>query len=162
MNTVGSLVKLFDTELHSSLKDALITRDKNGRYTLYNRYLVRPTTSGLFIVTDSTTRETLEFSMLKHAITWCTLHNSKQWLEARRLQALDLKLSSLTVDIAVHRRILKVANEASAKIISLTKLQEDSYRRRQTVLEINELINNSKRIQNINFTKIKERKFVFK
>lgn len=162
MSTVGSLIKLFDSELHSSLKDVLVTCNNRGQYTLFNRYLVSPTNDGLYIAIDSVTKEKLEFSALKNAITWCTLHNSKQWFDARRLQTLDLKLSSLNMDIAVHRRILKQTNEHGAKIICLTKLQEDSYKRRQTVAEINSLINSSKRIQDTNFSKIKERKFVFK
>lgn len=162
MSTVDSLIKLFDSELNSSLKDVLVTRNKRGQYTLFNRYLVSPADNGLFVAIDSVTKEMLEFSALKHAITWCTLHNSKQWFEARRLQTLDLKLSSINMDIAVHRRILKQANEHGAKIICLTKLQEDSYRRRQAISEINSLINSSKRIQDINFSRIKERKFAFK
>ncbi len=161
MSTVGSLIKLFDSELNSSLKEVLVTRNKRGQYTLFNRYLVSPINTGLFGVIDSVTKETLEFSALKHAITWCTLHNSKQWVDARRLQSLDLKLSSINVDIAVHRRILKQSTEHGAKIIFLTKLQEDSYKRRQTIAEITALINSSKRIQDINFSRIKERKFVF-
>lgn len=159
MKTVDKLVNLFDKELHSDLKKVLITCDK-GVYTLFGKYLVRPF-NGNFRAIEITSNETAELVTLKHAMTWCTLRNSDKWVASARLETLDLKLSSLNVDIAVHRRMLKLATTEEGQSIYLTKLQEDSYKRRQIVREINTFITDSLSIQSSNFSKAKEHKFIY-
>lgn len=162
MNTVELLDKLFSQELQSELKEILVTCNKKGQYNVFGRYLVSPTKKGVYVVIDSHTKEVIYFESLKTAMSWCTLYNSQKWVAARRLHSLDLKLSSLNTDIAIHKRLLKNSLESEVKLTYLIKLQEDNFKRRQVIREINSFINSSKTIQETNIARIKDRKFKYK
>lgn len=156
MMTAINLATLFDYELHSDLKTVLITKDKTGKYTLFGRYSIRPVSNNLYIVADASSSEIVEFTILKNAIAWCTLRNSKKWTDARRLQRLDLKLCSLNADMAVHKRMFKLAKTSVSRLIYQSKLQEDSYKRRLVISEIESVIFHTRLIQERNFNLAKD------
>jgi hypothetical protein len=97
------------------------------------------------------TRNRVDFLSLKNATAWCVLRNSGDNQGASRIHNLDLKLSSIDIDIAVHKNKIKNAKSNFGTLISITKLQEDTYKRRWLVSELSHYINQSKRIQNNKF-----------
>lgn len=151
MNKIIS--RLFDQSLVSELNDVLITEQQNGQYILFNRYLIKPLDQGHYLVVDSNTRYKVELSSLKNATSWCTLYHAKRWKEARRLVTLDLKFCSITTEIINQRRLLKININSDQKLIHVIKLQEETYKRRQILDELETYINSSKQIQISNFAK---------
>lgn len=153
--SVSKLAKFFDQEIAIAKK--LLIVSNNGVYELFGRFRIEPIDS-YFIVIDTSTKERVEFSTLKYAVVWCVLIEGRKFTESRRLEKLDLKLSSLHIDIQANRKILKTSTNAYTKIIHATKLQEDSYKRRNVIREIESFINSSKMLQDKKFSSGKEQK----
>jgi hypothetical protein len=129
--------------------DIFITTDR-GRYKVFGRFTVTPV-KHYFVVHDSKTNESQDFTTLKNAFAWCTFKNSKKGIETRRIQSLDLRLYSLTAEIANQRRMLKLAKTPDAKLIHLTKLEDASFRRRIVKQEIEQVVERCKVIQTRKF-----------
>lgn len=157
MNKVKKLANFIESELNSDLKEVLVTQDSTGTYYLFNKYVIINNAT-YFKVYCLSTGNRLEFSTLKAATAWCILHNAGRYSEASILQKLDLKLTSIAVDIAVHKNIIKKSKSTFTTSISTIKLQEDTFKRRMILSELNTYINSSKRIQDKNFHK-KDSKF---
>jgi hypothetical protein len=155
---ISKLAKFFDQELEDAKKILIVSN--NGVYELFGRFMIEPKKS-YFLVTDFKTKEAVEFSSLKYAMAWCILLDSNKYVDSRRLHSLDLKLCSLYTDIAVHRKLLKAANDSDAKLLYKIKLQEDSFKRRTVIKEIDTYINNSKTLQGRKFNTKKEHKFKY-
>lgn len=157
MNKVKKLANFIESELSSELKEVLVTQDNTGTYYLFGKYvIINNLTYYKVYCLNSTDR--LDFSSLKAATAWCILHNAGKYSEANILQKLDLKLTSIAVDIAVHKNIIKKSKNSFTTSISAIKLQEDTFKRRMILSELNNYINSSKRIQDKNFLK-KDSKF---
>jgi hypothetical protein len=152
MKNVVKLAKFFDKELSSNIRDVLVTKYQSGEYGLYGKYLVKPTTTGWYKVTVLKNHDVHEFTSLKNAVTWCTLDNASMVSQAARLYRLDLKLSSLQVDMLVHNRKYRSADNPNAKVIYATKIQEDVFQKREVVNEINSFIHRSMLVQSKNFS----------
>jgi len=156
MKTEIKLDQFFDNELRSDLKEVLITRDQGGRHSLFGKYTVVPTRHGIYKVFSSGV--TLEFETIRNAVAWCTLHHAKKYKEAKRIETLDMKLSSIDTDLAVHRHMLSRRAEDESKWIYVVKIQEDKYKKRQILEEIKSYINSSKMIQTSKFNKTNQTK----
>ena len=154
MNAV-KLASFVDTELQTTLQDSLVTKDSLGKYYLFGRYSV-VLSNGYYTV--QTGNKTLLFSALKTATAWCVLDNAGKYFEANRIETLDLKLCSMTLDIAIHKNKIKTAKTDAEKLIFIIKLQEDNYKRRSILNELDIYINSAKRIQDKIFHK-KDSKF---
>lgn len=151
MKTEVKLDQFFENELRSDLKEVLITRDQQGRHSLFGKYTVLPTKRGLYKVFSSDIA--LEFETIRNAVAWCTLHHAKKYREANRIEALDMKLSSIDTDLAVHRHMLRRRAGDDSKWIYVIKIQEDTYKKRQILNEIKSYINSSKILQTSKFNK---------
>lgn len=158
MSTVSKLNQFFDEELNSSLRDILITRDQQGRYTLFGQYSIAPTKEGYFKVKGKNVN--LLFTTIKNALAYVTLIHSGNHREADRIEKLDLSLCSVNIDLAVHRNILRNRTDPESKLLYIIKIQEDSIKRRRIVDEIRSYINSSIRIQERKFNDL--RKPIFK
>jgi hypothetical protein len=154
MRTVSKLANFFDKAIKVDARQALIT-GSNGEYTVYGRYYIKPV-SNEFLVYDINTKENITLSSLKHAMTWCTLIDCKQHVQAKRLTVLDLKLISIKLDMAIHKKLVKSSSEN--RLLYTIKLQEDSYRKKTVLSEITNLINKSKILQEHRFQKPKRNK----
>jgi hypothetical protein len=152
------LAKFFEREIN--LSKSLLIVDISGTYELFGRYRIEPK-ENYFVIYDIKTRTQLDFSTLKYATAWCILTESNKLMESRRLQMLDLKLTSLYTDIQIHRKMLKTSSNSSVKLLHTIKLQEDSYKRKTVIKEIDMYINNSKTLQVKKFTSKKERNFKY-
>jgi hypothetical protein len=148
--SIKALSKFIDTELNTELQEVLFTCDNQGKYYLFGKYVI-VRVNNLYKVYRNDTRSKLDFLSLKNATAWCVLNNSGDNYGAYRIHNLDLKLSSIDIDIAVHKNKIKSAKSNFGTLISLTKLQEDTYKRRQLVSELSYYVNHSKRIQDGKF-----------
>jgi hypothetical protein len=149
MNAI-TLSKFVTNELSTEIQEVVFSRDTQGKYYLFGKYVIVQTPN-LYKVYCLVKRTKLDFSSLKNATTWCVLSNSGNRTGATRVYNLDLKLSSIDVDIAVHKNKIKKAKTNFAGLISATKLQEDIYKRRTVVSELSYYIEQSKKIQNSKF-----------
>jgi hypothetical protein len=149
--TVSKLNQFFDQELNSELKEVLITRDEQGRYTLFGEYSIVPTTDKGVNVRSN--QVNLDFTNIKNALAYVTLLHAGHRKEARRIEQLDLSLSSVNLDLEVHRNILRNRTDAHSKLLFIIKIQEDSIKRRRIVEEIKSYINSSIRIQERSFAR---------
>jgi hypothetical protein len=156
MKTEIKLNQFFENELKSDLKEVLITKDKTGRYSLFGKYTVVPTKQGWFKVFSKD--DPVEFETVRNAVAWCTLHHAGKLREAKRVQALDLQLSSIYIDLLVHRQLLRKHLGRDSKWLYVTKLQEDTRKRKQILDEITSYINSSKMIQTSKFNRTNQTK----
>ena len=151
MTNATKLAEYINAELSSDIQEILVTRESATKYTLFGKYTILLNKRGFYTVFSTKTKSYYEFSTLKIATAWCVLDHAEKYVDGNRLENLDLKLSSIAVDIAVHKNMIKNAIHDDTKLISVTKLQEDNHRRRQTLREINFYINNSRELQEQRF-----------
>lgn len=151
MTNAAKLDQFFSREINADLKDVLISCDRVGKYSLFGKYTIAPTSEEYYRITISGSSTSYEFASMKNALTWCVFSNSEKKREARKIQLLDMKLCGIDVDLAVHRRKLKTASDPFTKDIYIIKVQEDTIKRKQIVAEINSYINNSRQIQDRKF-----------
>lgn len=150
MRNASKLEKFFDRQLNSDLKDVIITRDKTGVYDLYGKYMIEQDAFGFFAVRSTATSLRSSFSSLKTAMCWCVLHNEGMHNQASRIKELDSKIVSIQFDLAVHKKLFKNARPDN-KLIFQIKIQEDTYKRKQALKELDSYINSSKSIQTRKF-----------
>ena len=144
------LANFVNTELSSELKELILTKDNSGKYYLFGKYIIL-NNKQTYTVYCIKTGYKLEFCTLKNATAWCILDNVGKHLDARRIETLDLRLSSIDVDIAVHKNKIRNSKNDFSSVISLTKLQQDTLKRKIIISELSDYINNSKQIQYKNF-----------
>lgn len=156
MTVVTKLNKFFEEELQSELRDILITKDTSGTYSLFGKYTINPS-DGYFKVKSKNLY--VEFSTLKNALAYVTLHNNEKYKEANMIQRLDLRLCSINVELQVHRNILKNTDN---KLLYIIKIQEETIKRRRIVEEIKSYINTSIRIQAKRFNQSEKPNFKYK
>lgn len=159
MRNANKIASFIEYELSSDLQDVLVTQDNTGKYYLFNRYVI-VTLNNYCKVYCLQSGEILDFSSLKSATAWCILHNAGKHSYARILKRLDSKLISIALDIAIHKNMIKTTKDSFVQSVSINKLQEDTYKRRMILAELNDYINTSKQIQDKNF-RIKDSKISF-
>jgi hypothetical protein len=159
MRTEIKLNQFFENELKSDLKEVLIIKDQTGRYTLFGKYTITPNKLGWFKVFSKGI--SLEFETIRNAVAWCTLHHAGKLREANRIVVLDLKLSSISTDLIVHRNMLRKHLGKESKWIYMAKLQEDVIKKHRILDEIKSYINNSKMIQTSKFNRTNQTRFSY-
>lgn len=151
MTNASKLAKFIDSGLNSEIQDILVTKESPNKYTLFGKYTVMLNQRGFYSVFSTKTMTFREFSSLKTATAWCVFDHAGRYSEGRRLENLDLKLSSISTDIAVHKNMVRSNADSDSKVIYVTKLQEDNYKRKLTLQEINFYINSSRALQEQKF-----------
>lgn len=151
MTNATKLAKFIDSGLNSDIKEILVTKESPNKYTFFGKYNVILNQRGFYTVFSTKTLAFKEFSTLKTATAWCVFDHVGKHGSSQRLESLDLKLSSISTDIAVHKNMVRNATNIDTKSIYVTKLQEDNHRRRLTLQEINFYINSSRVLQEQKF-----------
>ena len=105
---VKKLAAFFEESLSNRITDLVVASGPNS-YELFGRFRIHAQDYQTYVAYDNLTKECKEFSALRYAASWCTLLNSNKHSESRRLCSLDLKLCSIQVDLAIHRKKLKAA-----------------------------------------------------
>lgn len=157
--SASKLAKFFDTELRDAKKLLIVTMP-NG-YELFGRFKIEVQGAN-FHVLDVRYNEQVKLSSLKYAVAWCILADDGKYNQSRRLHFLDLKLTSLNLDTMIHRKKLRTANTDSERILYKIKLQEDFYRKKMIVNEIETYLQNSKSLHNVKMNSKKPPIFKYK
>jgi hypothetical protein len=159
MLRAAKLAKFFDKELKDIMKIVIVAGPTG--YELFGRFKIESNNS-YFNVSDIQTAEKVELSSLRYAVAWCILADCGKYHQSRRLHILDLKLSSLNMDTTIHRKKLKSANTDYDKLLYKIKLQEDFYKRKLVINEIDTYVKNSKTLHNIKMNPKKQPIFKYK
>jgi hypothetical protein len=138
-------------DLVNKIQDLFIVREYDGTYNLFGRYIVKPTLEGYYVVTFAEDNISLEFSTLRHAVTWCVFQKNNKYKEIKRIYELDGLLGSLDVSIEQHKRRINKSKSSEDKYIYLAKLEEDKRKKRLALAEINGYAELSKYWQNKKF-----------
>ena len=146
----NKLASFVDSELSSDLQEVIFAKDTSGKYYLLGKYVI-VNNKNMYNVYSLKNGNKCEFTSLKNATAWCILDNAGKYMDARRIETLDLRLSSIDVDIAVHKNKIKNSTNNFNILVSVTKLQQDTYKRRMLLSELSNYIDNSKKIQESNF-----------
>lgn len=145
-------------DLATKIHDLLIVREDDGSYVLFGKYIVVPTAQGFFKAALMNEPEnTVEFSSLKHAVTWCVFEKNKKIKDVSRIVELDNMLGSLEVQIAQNKRMVDKHKSTEDKFIYMAKLSEAKLRKTQALEEINNYIAISKHWQNNKFAENQDR-----
>lgn len=135
-------------DLKNKIKDLLVIRNDDGTYHLFGKYQIERMGVNNYVV--FTQEQKLEFSSLKHAVTWCVFDKNNKYKEVKRIHELDGLLGSIEVNILQHSRLAEKYNDES-KDIFLAKLYEDKIKKKQLTHELSEFINLSKHWQSKKF-----------
>lgn len=138
-------------DLVTKIQDLFIVREYDGTYNLFGRYIVTPTKDGYYVITILEENINLEFSTLRHAVTWCVFQKNNKYKEIKRIYELDGLIGSLNVNIEQHRRLMNKSKSSEDKYIYLAKLEEDKRKKRLALEEINGYAELSKYWQNKKF-----------
>lgn len=135
-------------DLKTKIKDLLVIRNDDGTYHLFGKYQIERMGVNNYVV--FTQEQRLDFSSLRHAVTWCVFDKNNKYKEVKRIHELDGLLGSLDVNISQHTRLAeKYVDEM--KDIYLAKLYEDKLKKKQVINELSEFINLSKHWQSKKF-----------
>ncbi len=145
MRNTEKLDPLFSKDLNSKLKEILISRNNDGSYTLFSKYHI-VLSDGLYSVKmlHEIEFQALIFSCLKHAVTWCTLDRRKEHKLSRRVQEIDLLLSSEDVEISILRRRIENTVDPEDRSIFVAKFFNHESKKRALIKELEGYILDSK------------------
>ena len=143
-------------DLATKIHDLLIVREDDGSYILFGKYIIIPTIQGFYEASLILEPEhKVQFSSLKHAVTWCVFEKNKKSKDVSRIAELDNTLGSLKVQIAQNKRMVDKHKSSEDKYIYLAKLNEAKLKKSQALQEINNYIAISKYWQNNKFAENK-------
>lgn len=145
------------SNLDKKIKDVFIVAEYDGSYNLFGTYLITQD-SGVYkvsVVNDPYT-DTLEFSNLKYAVTWCVFDKNKKTKENQRVLELDSYIESLNVNIAQYKKLIH-KGENDTKIVLLARLFEDKLKRKNALKEIDWYTSVSKHIQSKTYESYKDK-----
>lgn len=137
-------------DIVNKIQDLLIVREDDGSYNLFGKFTIARNELGYYVIQTSV-EETLDFSSLKHAVTWCVFNKNKKFKEIKRIHELDTLMGSLDVAIAQHKKLAEKASDRESKEIYLAKLIEEKRKKRLLNEEIDEYVQISKYMQNKQF-----------
>jgi hypothetical protein len=144
--------KEFERALRDELKDVLpntIFQNENGSYSVFGKYRIEPAHPGYLVYCAAT--EVGTFTQTKSALSWCIADKFQAYNTARDILELDIKLGTMTRDIAVRTAIAEHSNKWEFSDIIGTKLETKIIRKKKVENELTKCINWAKYIQQRGF-----------
>jgi hypothetical protein len=123
-------------------------------YALFGKYIINKENGFYVIYTESDDKKRI-FNTLKTAVTWCVFKERNKTLECKQIEQIDFKLSSLEIDILQTTKILTNLKDENCRFIFITKIEEDSIKKRLLLKQLNRFINTSKDWQTKRFSEAK-------
>lgn len=123
----------------AEIENIVVFKDPNGTYNLFNRYLLKKENQE-YVVRSLSNDVRGVFCKLKNAVAWCVYDKKNMFYKAKRVSELDRKLSSLTLDIQVHEKLVKNINDNNEKLIYLAKLNEEKLKKKKVNAELEDHI----------------------
>jgi hypothetical protein len=129
------------------------TYSKSGTRTLiktdagilvFGEYLIARIKDGYRIYTKNTFTE-VEFSNVKNAFAWVIFDRTGRFKVCQRMVDLDAKISSLSVEIDIHKKS-STKSDTGKYVILLNKIQDESKRKQELVRELDNYLETAKRL----------------
>lgn len=134
-------------ELSKKINDLLIVRESDGSYFLFGKYKITNDKFGFKVIKKGTDDESLVFSTLQYAVSWCVFDKNNKKTYQSRLEELDTILGSLDVAMFQHKKMLNKHRNTEDKYIFLAKLSEEKHKKKKALDEITSYVYTSKLIQ---------------
>ena len=144
--------KEFERALRQELKDILpntIFQLENGIYSVFGKYRIEPNHPGYKVYCSAT--EVGIFNTTKTALSWCIADKYQAYNTARDILELDIKLGTLSLDIAARTAIAEHSTQWEFRDAVGTKLETKIIRKKQVENELAKCVNWAKYIQQRGF-----------
>jgi hypothetical protein len=141
------LGEILKKEMIKELQHLYIKQDKYGTYTLFNEYRIKQDSDNYFQITNKCWERPKTFGSIRSAVSFTVLHKHNNINPAKELETLDSKLSSVDVELQMHKILLNKARDLDTFFIFQTKIQNDTDKRQYILKELRKHINSSKRFQ---------------
>ena len=123
------LVEILKKEMIKELQHLYIKQDKYGTYTLFNEYRIKQDSDNYFQITNKCWERPKTFGSIRSAVSFTVLHKHNNINPAKELETLDSKLSSVDVELQMHKILLNKAKDLDTFFIFQTKIQNDTDKR---------------------------------
>lgn len=133
INDVYSALSQVINSTYTSIGDRVLITT-NNKIVLFNKYVIFRTSNGYKVASRITFTE-VELSSPKIALIWVILENSGRSNDAQCVAALDAKISSMDVEIAIHERIRNKSTNERYSILT-NKINFNSARRMTYLAEM--------------------------
>lgn len=115
----------------TKLQKKLILFEKEGTYNVFGKYIIENTKKTSKVLNTSG-NVIHNFYSIKNALAWCIFDYRNKFYDSRRIIDLDRQLSSIDIDIEIHKRLYKKSKKENREIYEL-KLSEDLIKRSNIV-----------------------------
>jgi hypothetical protein len=136
------LVTVVNSTYSKSAPKSIIKLDSG--ILVFGVYLIVKINNGYKIYTKYTFTE-VEFSDIRNAFTWIIFDHTKKFKICQRIIELDSKISSLGVEIAIHKKASE-KTDIGRYVIMLNKIQDEQMRKQDFVIELENYIESAKKI----------------
>lgn len=123
----------------------------NDSIIVFNKYAIMPTISGVKIASRMSFTE-LEFSNSKTALVWAILDHHGKFIDSARVSELDDKISGVTVELEIHKRLRITANFEKYSILS-NKIHLNLERKSKYTSEMSRYVNAANKLMSSDFEK---------
>lgn len=138
--TIAKVTNFLSKEFHKNFGNIAIFKNLDGSYDLFDKYTIICESNSFTVIT---TVESLVFSTLKNAVTWCVYENDKKYARASRIKHLDQMISGTEVAIDMHKKLLKKSKDVEFTLIHIAKLNEEKLKRASMIEEMDSYIQES-------------------
>jgi len=147
---VEKINQFLSKELLHKMGDIAIFKYEDGTYELFNKYHIIEE-KGNYIIKPKRSFDTMNFSSLRNAVTWCSFDNRNKLTQADRIAYLDSMISGLDANITVHKNLIARTKDVEYKLIYIAKMSEEQAKKKYMVEEMSSFINESKNWQTRKF-----------
>lgn len=144
---LSSLEAIIPKKEVNNLKEIVIIQNDNNSYVVYDKYVVEKNKKGSYKASKLGTFTENNFYKLKNAVAWCSFDKRKLYKSASRLIELDRMIWAMDTEIELHLEHLKNSVDTNSKLIYISKLTENRYKRKQYSNELLSFISDFDRYQ---------------
>jgi hypothetical protein len=148
MKTDQELERLFRQEFKDIIPNTIWQND-DGVYEVFGHYLIAPEKFGYRVHCGAT--DVGVFSATKTALSWCIADKNRAYNTARELLEIDLKLSTLSNDIAIRAAIGDRSKRPEFRESVGTKLETKIIHKKQLENQLAKCVNWAKYCQQRGF-----------
>lgn len=151
-NKEAKLEKFLEKQLTTTnnTSNILLLRVDESNHVLFGKYGISKENNCYILKMDNDDKERT-FSTLKTAVTWCVFNERKKTIECKQIEQIDFKLASLEVDILQKTKVLTNTKDEKFKHVYISKIDEDTIKKKILLKQLNRFINISKEWQTKKF-----------
>ena len=144
--------KEFERALHQEFREILpniIFKDNDGCYSVFGKYRIEPNRPGYRVYCSAT--EVGTFNSTRSALSWCIADKYQAYNTARDILELDIKLGTISADIATRTAIAEHSSNWEFRDNIGTKLETKIIRKKKVENELAKCVNWAKYCQQRGF-----------